>query len=676
MSSKQLAGLLVVALLVAVAGVAAIGVVSWPATIVAVASVWATAGVLAGAYVAGAWGWGSLALRWMEDRTAAAWLAPAVGLGILLAISHAMGVLGAFEVFGAGGRRFVAGAPVVLGLVLLAADLLKRRGDDGASVHPAALTLVPGVAVLVVASASPPGWLWATEGLGYDTRSYHAQLPAEWLAGGRLWPLEHNVYSHLPGYVEAAFYHLAAIAGEHPAAGSGGGLMAFQCLSAVVLLLAVVLVGRACWVLIPQDNASRAGVATCVAAIVLATPWMIVTGSLAYNEPAVLALGAGALLAALSTGSNMVRWALAAFLVGSACGAKPTALFMVGPVVGAVLVVTTPVRAWWKCGGLGVLVGIATLLPWLVRNGIATGNPVFPQLAGVLGEGHWTAEQHARWASGHAFDGTMVDRVKLMFLPDPNGPFPGGSSMRGLLHPHWGVVGAACVLAAVIASFVRRHRVVFALAVGLGLQLSAWLALTHIQSRFLVPIVLAGGPLAAVVLARFGRMGLWAAVALAVVQSGWLAWTYSKEGQGQTGIFIAPGPAWFTGELEPEATPHGVVNFRLPEGSGRVLLIGDGAPLYYLGDPAYATTWDAGLLVQVVRDHPDDPASQARALKDAGVRWLVIDEMELSRLRDSGWLDPVLTPRAVGELASQGTPSGYWPGPGPLGRILIDLGPP
>ncbi len=674
MSSKKLAGLLVVALFVGVAGIAAVGVVSWPATLVAVASVWATSGVLAGAYVAGAWGLGALALRWMDDRTAAAWLAPAVGLGIMLGLSHALGVLGVFEWCGAGGRRIIAGAPVVLGLLLLAVEFMRGRGEGAASVHPSSLALIPGVAVLAVAACSPPGWLWASEGLGYDTRSYHAQLPAEWLASGQLWPVEHNVYSFLPGYMEAAFYHLSAIAGEHPAAGSGLGLMSFQSLSALVLLVAVALIARVCWLVIPEGAKPRTSVATAIGALVLATPWMVVTGSLAYNEPAVLVLGAGALLAALATGSNINRWALAAFLVGSACGAKPTALFMVGPVVGAVLIATTPARVWWKCGAVGVLVGVATLLPWLVRNGLATGNPVFPQLAGTLGQGHWTTEQHARWASGHMFDGSALDRVKLMFLPDPNGPFPSGSSMRGLLHPHWGLVGVACVLAGIVAPLARRHRVVVALAIGLGVQLLAWLVLTHIQSRFLVPIVLAGGPLLAVVLARFARVGMWIAIVMAVAQAGWLAWSYSKEGRGQPGVFIAPGPAWFTGEIEPDASPHGYVNFRLPEGTGRVLLVGDGAPLYFVRGVEYATTWDAGLLVQVVQAHPDDPASQARTLKEAGVRWLVIDEMELSRLRDSGWLDPALTPRAIGELASQGAPAGYWPGPGPLGRILIDLG--
>ena len=72
---------------------------------------------------------------------------------------------------------------------------------------------VPALALLLVAASSPPGWLWDSEGRGYDALEYHLQLPQEWLRMGRLAPLEHNVYSFLPGYIEAAFYHLAVATG-------------------------------------------------------------------------------------------------------------------------------------------------------------------------------------------------------------------------------------------------------------------------------------------------------------------------------------------------------------------------------------------------------------------------------------------------------------------------------
>ena len=661
-------------MLLAVLAVCAIGVGgAYVATVVSVASAWATAGALAGAYLAGAWGLGAAALWKLADRSAAAWLAPAVGLGVMLSLSHAMGVLGAFELFGAGGRPVIAGLPVALGLVPLALDIMKRRSGQGVSVSPDVLAFAPGLAVLVVASASPTGWLWASEGFGYDTRSYHMQLPAEWLEMGRLWPLDHNVYSYLPGYVEAAFYHLASFTGQHPAAGSGTGVLAGQCLSAMTAMLAAVLIARVCLVVVGDGH--RGAIATAMGALVLATPWTVVVGSLAYNEPAVLALSAGAMLAALAKGVRVeARWALAAFLVGSACGAKPTALFMVGPLVGLLLLATTPERQILKGLGIGVAVGVLTLAPWLVRNELAAGNPVFPQLAGVFGPGHWSAEQHARWASGHVFRGSVLDRVKLLFLPDPGGAFA-GTAMRGLLHPQWGVLGALVVLAGVVVAFVRRDRIVAASVLGLVVQIVAWLSLTHLQSRFLLPVMLAGVPLIAIVLVRCGRWGAWLAIALAVVQGLWGVLVYAGERDGEAGLAIAPGVAVFTGALEPQASSAGMVNFGLPDGPGRVLLVGDGAPLYMLRDPLYATTWDRGVLVEVIEGHPGDAPAQAAALRARGVRWLVIDEMELSRLRESGWLDPLLTPRAVGELAGQGQPLGYWAGPGALGRILVDLGP-
>lgn len=675
-------------LLAAVVAVAAIGVgQAWVATVLAVFMHWGAGGTLAGLYMAGAWGLGAGLLQRHRGQAWAAWTAPALGLGVMLTLSHAMGAVGAFGWLGGTGTRAVAAAPLGLGVVLLARHFLAMRQGEraaGPTLHPAALAMVPALAVLVVASCSPPGWLWASEGFGYDTRSYHLQLPAEWLASGQLWPVEHNVYSFLPGYVEAAFYHLLVLTQSHPASGGGVGVLAAQMLSALTAVLAAALVGRVAWVVVslvaaphPGALASASGIATAIAAIVLGTPWMLVTGSLAYNEPAVIALGAGAMLVALAgEAGNARRWMLAAFLVGSACGAKPTALFMVAPVVGALLVATTPARAWARCAALGAAVGVATLLPWLIRNGIAAGNPVFPQLAGLFGGGHWTDEQHARWASGHTFDGPAIDRLRLLLLPDPGGPHLGGTSMRGLSHPQWGVLGVLSLVAMVTAPLARRHRLVVALVVGLGVQLVAWMALTHVQSRFLMPIVLAGGPLLAVALAALRAHGLWLAVVLSLAQAGAGVWAYATQRDGQPGLAISPGVAIFNGDIDPSASPQGTVN-RLPLGTGEpVLLIGDAAPLYYTRDVLYTTTWDKGLLVGVLEGYPDDPAAQAAALRGAGVRWLLLDEGELVRLAASGWLDPALTPRTVGDLVGQGKVRAHWPGGGETVRILIDLGAP
>ncbi|MEZ6319149.1 MAG: hypothetical protein R3B49_10435 [Phycisphaerales bacterium] len=62
------------------------------------------------------------------------------------------------------------------------------------------------IGVLVVACASPAGWLWDSEFGGFDALAYHLELPQEWMQrAGRVWPVDHNVYSYLPSYVEAAY---------------------------------------------------------------------------------------------------------------------------------------------------------------------------------------------------------------------------------------------------------------------------------------------------------------------------------------------------------------------------------------------------------------------------------------------------------------------------------------
>ncbi|GIW74164.1 MAG: hypothetical protein KatS3mg103_0686 [Phycisphaerales bacterium] len=707
-------GLGVLGLLAAVLAVAAIGAASVAeavATAVAVAWTWGLAGSLAGAYLAASWGLGGLVMGWFARwcRPAGApeapgaatargavgtgsagdaravdglsWLSVPVGLGLMLSLSHGLGVLGAFELLGPGGRPIVAGLPILIGLVLLAHQrLVQGRSAGSASLHPAVLAGVPAAAVLVVASACPVGWLWPSEGFGYDTRSYHLQLPAEWLAMGRLWPVEHNVYSFLPGLVESAFYHLLAVLDAHPAQGDGLGLLACQCLGALTALLAAALMARVGLVVLERaghgGDARRASGAACaVFAVVLGTPWLVVVGSLAYNEPAMLALGAGAMLAALDARiAPAWRWGLSAMLVGLACGAKPTALVLVGPLVGALLLATTPRRALpWGVAVL-VLVGLATLLPWMVRNALATGNPLFPQLPGLLGQGHWTAEQHARWASGHVFGGSWLDRLRLVLLPDPSGGFA-GTSMRGLAHPQWGVVGVAGLLAGVLTPVMaRRSPLAWALAAGMAGQLAGWLALTHLQSRFLLPMLLAFAPALAIVAGRLGRAGLVGLVVLGLVQGGWTLWGYASQRDGRPNLAIVPGVALFTGRLEPAASAAGTINVLLPD-AGQVLLVGDAAPLYLLRPVRYATTWDRSILAEVLAAHPGQPDAQARALRALGVRWLLVDRAELQRLDDSGWLDPALTPGAVEALARTGELVGRWPAAGQPVRMLIDLGP-
>src|SRR5690606_10634132 len=148
------------------------------------------------------------------------------------------------------GRGLALGL-VGLGLVLLARQLLvSARSEDRSIAAPLTpLAALPAVAVLLVAACNPTGWLWPGEGNGYDALSYHLQLPQEWIAAGAIRPLEHNVYSYLPSYMEAAFLHIGVMMGAPPSGGATGGpwgllaadgtgVIASQLLSAFAALMA------------------------------------------------------------------------------------------------------------------------------------------------------------------------------------------------------------------------------------------------------------------------------------------------------------------------------------------------------------------------------------------------------------------------------------------------------
>ncbi|MBL9032945.1 MAG: glycosyltransferase family 39 protein [Phycisphaerae bacterium] len=538
---------------------------------------------------------------------------------------------------------------------------------------------------MLVAAANPPGWLWASEAGGYDALSYHLQLPREWLAMGRIQPLAHNVYSFLPSYVESAFVHLAALLGRGRAGGGGGAggggllagdgsaLLACQFLSACFALFAA-------WMVWRLADLLRPGLGVWAAVALLATPWVVVTGSLAYNETAVLALGAAALLAALDValasagrGSGWRGGLLAGTLVGVACGCKPTALFLVAPGVAAALVLFTPRTAAVRALASAAIAGTIAVAPWLIRNYLYVGNPVFPFAAQVLGHAHWSPEQVSRYAAAHQFQGNLLARLRLLVLPD-SGSGLGGTGHRGLLHPQWftffPVVAAAGAMLArrAVSAPVRRAAVVMAVAAGLGL--GGWLLATHIQSRFLLPLAVPGVVLIALAAGEVRRTAIPAAMmaslSVASVWNFWCQpggeWIGGGDRAGAPNALLVGGVGALTGEaarrpLEAakaeerarflrECSLPVFVNLAAPPGSG-VLLVGSATPLYYTGRVAYATTWDESLLARAMRRHPGDPGAWARDLAALGVGVLVVDEGELARLSASGWLDPILQPEAL-----------------------------
>lgn len=624
----------------------------------------------------------------------------AVGLGLLLFV---MQVAGSIGLIGTGPVSVgVIWGLVAIGLGLLATDPRVRRcpartrrprariATSGPLWFVVSSCVAIAAAVALVAAASPPGWLWRSEYGGFDALSYHLPIAQEWLALGRVAPLEHVVYSALPSGMEVSFAWLAplTISGQDGLlAGDGWRLMLTQVWHASFLVPLAWGVREG----VRAHGTRHRGAASLVAAaIAVLTPWAVVTGTLAYNDLAAAAFMAAAFGMAsragggraIARGAVMLGIALGV-LTGAAALCKPTALLIAGPAV-AVVAASGLLRKGGAATlavfvGAGSAAGLVMLSPWLVRNWLEAGNPLFPFATDLFGAWHWSAEQASRWDAGHTESRGLVDRLGLLVLPDsaagPNAATV--ARLRGATNPQWGVLWLAAVVSLGWLAIVRTCAAVL-LGAGLVLGLAAWAVTTHIQSRFLIPLI---GPLAVTVgvaLAsgsweRLGAVprtifelvgiivapvsewesgvararvlkaiGVIVAVVLLLVQWGMLVATFYRAGSPTAdtgpngalfgGVPLMRGEFGMTDDGE-AVSPVAFVRSRLLPGD-RVYLLGDAKPLYFApgGEPlgpasiAWHTVWDAGGI-------------DAIAARAAAADWIVVDYAELDRYAASGYAD-------------------------------------
>jgi hypothetical protein len=638
----------------------------------------ATAGPLALAWIVAAIGLGRVLRGWLVPRAATdgMWIQVGLGIAIMLALDAALARLGLLTA----GSGLVAGLVLLAGIALAAEQAARgwaARTADRVMPRWITWTAAPAVAVLLVAACSAPGWLWSSEFGGYDALSYHLQLPKEWLALGRASGLEHNVYSFLPGYVECAYLHLATIAGDAVRAAP-----ACQLLHAGLTIIAAALTGRVAHRL----GGRAAGIVAFV--LVLGTPWTIVVGSLAYNEMAVTTLLAAGLLVCLETSITPVRRGIAlGAIIAAACGAKLTAVGFVAAPLLVVHLWTTSRRRWAVSTGAMAASALALGLPYLLYTLLVTGNPVFPFLAGILGRHHWTPDQVAIWSGAHG-GGTGVGRPLLEGWnqlarygigpnPDPAEPWSA----------QWSILPWLAIAGLIIARRAATGRAwTWRLATVLSMQILFWLALTHVKSRFMlpgvVPMAVLAGLGAAALLPRLARpldarssilgpaLGAIALLVFACMP----ARIYLFEQRGAPAVAIGRMDL-FTGDdldetgrrdLGTTLAPSIAVNHLLPDG-GRVLLVGEAAPLYFdLDRIAYQTTWDRGPLSQALRAHTGDPDAWLAALRAEGFTHVLVHFDMLRRWEASGWNDPWLDADALEQaldlnatvLTSYGGPPG------------------
>ena len=251
----------------------------------------------------------------------------------------------------------------------------------------------------------------------YDSLVYHLALPQEYLRAGRLYAPPGIVYAHFPQNGEMLFTL---------ALDMGSDLLAQM----YVWLATALTIG---WLLTFGRRITAA--APWAAALVATHTAVLLMSSTTYVEPVVMLWMTGALLAfeVSEEGRERGPLLLSALFIGLALGTKYYAGLLAG-----LLALRLAWRGRAKDAALFAAVSVIVCSPWLVKNLIFVGNPVFPFLYKIFPATKigWTADLAAGYFQvlteyGHA-RGFLRDLVSLPILLFRNPlRFGGGMDVLG-----------------------------------------------------------------------------------------------------------------------------------------------------------------------------------------------------------------------------------------------------
>ena len=431
---------------------------------------------LAACMLAAAWGAGQLMLRLLGlDHKCrgleSVALATVVGLTLASTFTVIVGLLGLLKMY----LVFIAVGVIALvfgGIVALSGrGKLACEEDALAATMGKPVWLVWGVGfALTTAVVMLAGILPSVE---FDVVEYHLQAPREWYEAGVIGRVPHNIYANMPMHAEMHALPAMSILGDYWVGGLVGKLMI--ALYAPLTSLLLFAIGR-------RFFSPRAAVGASL--LYLAVPEVMsvsvsgmVEGVMAcYFTAAVLCLARWHAVQEEETsrGRENVWVMLAGWLIGSIVATKYTAVVFFFVPFTLWMGSTVQKRGWAPL--LWFLV-FATLpaAPWLIKNAVFTGNPVYPLLEGKLGTAFHSPDQIQRFTTVHRPDSFQFialewNLTQALLLADWVNPFVLPLALIGLLGRRW------------------------RLAVGLGLAyygycLVEWWFLTHRLARFLDPML-------------------------------------------------------------------------------------------------------------------------------------------------------------------------------------------
>lgn len=507
------------------------------------------------------------------------------------------------------------------------------------------LLACPFLVLGLLAASNAPGFIWQEEGFGYDVLEYHLLLPKEYYQAGRITYLPHNVYANFPANVEMLYLLAMVVLNDVHDVGTVANM---------IHLIFGVLTVFAAWVA-GREWSPQAGIISAV--VVAMAGWLAFLCGLAYVENGMLFFGmvaAASLLRATRFGilgqggstesdpadrDRRLSWiSLAGAVAGFACGCKYTALPMIAAPLGLGVFLLPDSSIGRRVAGTCVFT-LATLLtfsPWLIKNQVMTGNPVFPVTNRVFEATPpgWGAEETELWVRGHSTQShqrAISARLETLW--------------NHVLWDKYHRFGPAIILLAAAGFFGRqRDRVDLVLLVVAITQLAVWLSATHLFARFavvlLIPLsLLCGRGLLGV--GRVARKRIIAAVLLA--GSGWnftfAALLHKHESPGG-----APASLIYQGEI-PAYEYFGVVNHELPL-DARILMVGDSRAFYFKRQVDYCVAFNRNPFFEAVRTSAT-AQELLNWLSDQGYTHVLVNWSEIGRLASTYGFSPAVSPRQL-----------------------------
>ncbi len=587
------------------------------------------AGWTAAAWGGGRWVWRALAGHRPRDLDD---VVPALLLG-------ALPLAAAAALLSAAGRLTPPFVLVVLAVfVALGAPSLVRgvRGALPLPALPAAARLPLAIAVpalVLVALATP------TDAAFYDQLHYQLALPWHALRAGHLvvWP-RHGA-SYFPATTNLLFVYGLAALGPWAAQVIHGWFGLLGILAAMRLARRLGPPGSASWTLALLATTpavmwllTLAGVDLVLAAALAASFLVLHRATVDDDSPGGTATRNAAGAASRGAGT----WVIVGLLLGLAGGSKYVAGLTVGLPAGVALLLargTARDRAV-RCAA-AALGAAAAAGPWLLRNALLTGNPVYPLFSGTLK------------GAGVAL---FRDPARILSL--------------GLLRPEDGPVGAAYLLLLPVAAWacLRAPAGGRVLLAAIAAALLGWSLCVPLAGRYLVPaLYLLAAPAGAGVAALLARttsaaVRRTAGGALGVVLLGGALAGIDAQQVARIGVVLGAEPADAVQRRWSSYWPAvAVVNERLPAGA-KVLLAGESRSLYLERDVVVEEPFGTPLLVELSEREASAPA-MADALRAQGITHVLFNAAEAERIARTLSRDGYFAPRSPAARERLGT---FW----------------